>query len=145
MRYVASAFLSLTALIAAAEEPTTPPATKGSKIYQTDAYGRIRYDKPSWVVKEDGRLIEVSPYGREESHKQQYVIKDNRVQHADGTGQVQHNKPSWTLGKDGRVIQNDALGNPQYHKPQYIIEDGKVYAADVTGQAKRPAYEIKKK
>ena len=145
MRYVASAFLSLTALIAAAEEPTTPPATKGSKIYQTDAYGRIRYDKPSWVVKEDGRLIEVSPYGREESHKQQYVIKDNRVHHADGTGQVQHDKASWTVDKDGRVIQNDVFGNPQYHKPQYVNKDGKVNETDATGHVKTPAFEIKKK
>jgi len=144
MRYVASVFLSLMALIAAAEEPTTPPATKGTKIYQTDAYGHIRYDKPSWVVKDNGRMIEVSPYGREESHKQQYVIKDNRVYHADAVGNIKHNKPSWTVGKDGRVMQNDVLGNPQYHKPQYIIEDAKVYAAGVTGQAKRPAFAIKK-
>ena len=144
MKCMVTILLCLTALPVAAVEPTTPPATKGTKIYQTDAYGRIRYDKPSWVVKEDGRLIEVSPYGREESHKQQYVIKDNRVHHADGTGQVQHNKPSWTVGKDGRVIQNDVLGNPQYHKPQYVNEDGKVYATDATGQVKRPAYEIKK-
>ena len=89
-------------------------------------------------------MIEVSPYGREESHKQQYVIKDNRVYHADAAGNIKHNKPSWTVGKDGRVMQNDVLGNPQYHKPQYIIEDAKVYAAGVTGQAKRPAFAIKK-
>jgi len=144
MKCVVTLLMCVTALSVAAEEPKTLPVTNGTRIYQAGPSGQIRYDKPSWLVKDNGRMIEVSPYGREESHKQQYVIKDNRVYHADAVGNIKHNKPSWTVGKDGHVMQNDVLGNPQYHKPQYIIEDAKVYAAGVTGQAKRPAFAIKK-
>ena len=88
--------------------------------------------------------MQVNPYGSEQSHKQQYVIKGDRVYHADFTGRIQHDKPSWTVRDDGRVVENDAFGNAQYHKQQYVVKDGKVYSADATGRAKQPAYEIRK-
>jgi hypothetical protein len=143
MRHLTIALLALATSVAVAEEPKTPTVAEGTRIYQTDPYGRLQLHKPSLVVKE-GRVVTVSPYGRTLSHEQQYVIQGDRVYHADAAGQVQRNKTSWTVGKDGRVIPNDAYGNPQYHKPQYAIKDDKVYATDATGRVKRPAYEIKK-
>ena len=144
MRYVALVFLSLTALIAAAEEPTTPPATKGTKIYQTDAYGRIRYDKPSWVVKDDGRIVQIKPV-RTRGIAQAAVRDQGRPRPPCGREWASAAQQTVLDGRQGRARHSERrLGNPQYHKPQYVNEDGKVYATDATGQVKRPAYEIKK-
>jgi hypothetical protein len=144
MKYLTIVLLALAASTAVAEELNAPAVAEGTRIYQTDAYGRIQYHKPSRVATEKGRVVAVSPYGHALPHEQQYVIRGDRVYHADAAGQVQRNKASWTIGKDGRVIPNDVLGNPQYRKPQYAIKDNKVYATDAAGRVKRPAYEIKK-
>jgi hypothetical protein len=105
----------------------------------------VQHHQPSWVVKDGGRLVEVSPYGREQPQQQQYVIEGNRVYHADFAGRVQHNKPSYSVGKDGRVIQNDAYGRPQHNQPQYVVEGSKVYAADQFGRPKQQAFRVEKK
>ena len=144
MRWLIAASMLIVAVAAVADERKPTPPAKGTTIYQTDKYGNVQYNKQSWVVKDDGRLIEVSPYGREQSHEQQYVTKKNRVYHADSTGRIQHNKPSYTVGADGRVIPNDPYGNPQYQRPQYVIKDSTVYRADAAGRATEPAYKIDK-
>jgi len=130
---------------AVAQQKAPPPPEKGTRIYQTDPYGRVQHNQPSWVVKENGRLVEVSRYGSEQSHKQQYVIKDNRVYHADFAGRVQHNKPSYSMEENGRVIQNSPYGQPQYNQPQYVVEGSKVYAADAYGRPTQQAYKIERK
>ena len=144
MKVLVMFLLYSVSLAAVADTSKLSPVEAGTKVYETDAYGRVRYNRPSWVVTDKGRLVEVSPYGRPQPQKQQYAVKGDRVYAASATGQIQYNKPSWTVGKDGRVIQNDAFGNPQYHKPQYVVKDGKVYATSAIGQLRRPLYEIKK-
>jgi hypothetical protein len=39
-------------------------------VYQTDAYGRIQHNKPSYSVGKDARIVEVDPYGNKQHHKQ---------------------------------------------------------------------------
>ena len=45
-------------------------AEEQQRVFQTDAYGRIRYNQPSYSVGEDGRIVEVDPYGNKQHHKQ---------------------------------------------------------------------------
>ena len=144
MKYLTIALLAPAASSAAAGKPKASAVTEGTRIYQSDSYGRIQHYKPSRVVKDKGRFVELSPYGHALPHERQCVIQGDRVYHADAAGQVQRNKLSWTVGKDGRVIPHDVLSTPQYRKPQYATEDGKVYASDASGRVKRSAYEIKK-
>ena len=145
MRRWIAVSMAMVAVTAGAAEPKSVAPPVGTRIYQTDAYGRVQHNQPSWVVKEGGRLVEVSPYGSEQSHKQQYVIKGNQVHQADFAGRVQHNKPSYTVEKDGRVLQTDPYGHPQYNAPQYKVDGTKVYAADQYGNEKQQACEIKPK
>jgi hypothetical protein len=130
---------------ALAQQPSQPPPAKGTRIYQTDQYGKVRHDQPSWVVKENGRIVEVSPYGHEQSHKQQYKVEGDRVYQADFAGRIQYNKPSYSVEKDGRVIQQSPYGHPQYDAPQFIVEGSKVYAADKYGRPKQPAFQVESK
>jgi hypothetical protein len=58
-------------------------AEEQQRVYQTDAYGRIQYNKPSYSVAKYGRIVEVDPYGNKHYHKQQYVIRNDRVYESD--------------------------------------------------------------
>lgn len=137
----------LSCMVTTVEAQQKPPALpeKGTRIYQTDAYGRVRYNQPSWVVKENGRMVEVSPYGSEQSHKQQYKIEWDRVYHADYAGRVQYNKPSFAVGKDGHVVQMSPYGRPQYNEPQYKVDGSKVYATDQYGRERQQAFKVERK
>ena len=144
MRKVATLMLVVLACVAtvaeAQQKPPAPPE-KGTRIYQTDHYGRVQHHKPSWVVKENGRLVEVSPIGSEQSHKQQYKIDGSRVYPTDYAGRVQYNKPSYEVGKDGHVVQMSTTGRPQYNDPQFVVKGSKVYAADTYGRERQQAFE----
>ena len=131
-------------LAAIAGPPASTSVAAGTRVYETDGYGRIRHDRPSWVVTDKGRVVEVTPYGRRQPHKQQFAIKGDRIYAADSMGRVQHNKPSWTVRADGRVIQNDAFGHPQYHEQQYTVKGSMVYKTGPTGRSMQPAYAIQK-
>ena len=128
-----------------AQQPSQPPPAKGTRIYQTDQYGKVRHDQPSWVVKENGRIVEVSPYGHEQSQKQQYKVEGNRVYPTDYAGRIQYNKPSYSVEKDGRVIQQSPYGHPQYDAPQFVVKGSEVYAADKYGYERQPAFKIEQK
>jgi hypothetical protein len=135
----------LTMGTATAEEPRSAVPSAGTRIFQTDRLGRVQHNKPSWIVKEKGRLIEVSPYGKEQSQKQQYRIEGNSVYHADFAGRIQYDKPSYSVEKDGRVIQNSPYGHPQYDAPQFVVDGSKVYAADEYGRKQQQAFEVERK
>jgi hypothetical protein len=69
--------LALLTLSATAEEL--------QRVYQPDAYGRIRHDKPSYSVGEDGRIVEVGPYGNKqlsEVEKQRRSVIGQLAQHS---------------------------------------------------------------
>jgi hypothetical protein len=66
---------------------------KEKRIYQTDPYGNIQYNKPSYEVRKDGRVIENDPYGNKQYHKPQYQIKGNEIYQMDGYGNILYNKP----------------------------------------------------
>ena len=68
------------------------------KTYQQDAVGNIQHQKSSYVVQNDGRIIETDTIGNKLYHKQQYKMKD------------------------GKIYQTNSLGNIQYHKPQLVIK-----------------------
>ena len=57
-------------------------------MYQTDAYGRIQHNKPSYSIGEDGRIMEVDGYGNKQHDKPQYVIRKDRVYETDAYGRV---------------------------------------------------------
>lgn len=139
--------LALVCVVTVAEAQQKPPAPpeRGTRIYQTDKFGNVQHHQPSWVVKENGRLVEVSPYGSEQSHKQQYKIDGSRVYPTDYAGRVQYNKPSYALGKDGQVVQVSPYGRPQYNEPQFVVKGSKVYAADQYGRERQQAYKIERK
>lgn len=143
---VSSAVLmACVATVAEAQQKPPVPPEKGTRIYQTDQYGNVQHHQPSWVVKENGRLVEVSPFGQEQSHKQQYKIDGSRVYPTDYAGRVQYNKPSYEVGKDGHVVQMSPTGRPQYNEPQFVVEGSKVYAADKYGRPRQQAYKIERK
>lgn len=66
------------------------------KIYQTDSVGNIQYHKPSYTVRQDGRVIETDSVGNKQYHKQQYQIKDGKVYQTDSVGNTQYHKQDFT-------------------------------------------------
>jgi hypothetical protein len=66
------------------------------RIYQTDTYGNIQYNKPSYTVKSDGRILETDVYGNKLFNHQQYQIKGDKIYQRDAVGNIQFNKPQFT-------------------------------------------------
>ena len=56
------------------------------KIYQTDSLGNIQYNKPSYTLQKDGRIIETDAVG----NKQQYQIKGDKTYPVDSLGTIQY-------------------------------------------------------
>jgi hypothetical protein len=115
------------------------------RVYQSDSMGDIKYNKPSYVVQENGRIIEVNPAGRIQYHKKQYQIKGQTIYQVNSIGDIKYNKPSYTIQKDGRIIEVNPAGRVQYHKQQYLMKDGKIYQINSTGdiQYHKPQFVIK--
>jgi len=61
------------------------------RIYQTDSLGNIQYNKPSFAVQKDGRIIQTDPIG----NKQQYQIKGDKTYPVDSLGNIQYHKPQF--------------------------------------------------
>jgi hypothetical protein len=61
-------------------------------IYQSDSYGNLLHNKPSWVVQPNGQIVERDPYGNTQHQKPQYLIKNNNIYHSDGYGSTLYNK-----------------------------------------------------
>ena len=85
-------------------------------------------------VGEDGRIVEVDPYGNSRHDKRQYVIRKDRVYETDSYGRIRYDKPYYAVGKDGRVVRTDAYGHKRYDRPQYKVEGVKVYETDAYGR-----------
>ena len=62
------------------------------RIYQTDSLGNIQYNKPSYAIQKDGRIIETDTVG----NKQQYQIKGDKTYPVDSLGNIQYHKVSNT-------------------------------------------------
>jgi len=62
-----------------------------NRIYQTDSLGNIQYNKPSYTIQKDGRIIQTDPIG----NKQQYQIKGDKTYPVDSLGNIQYNKPKF--------------------------------------------------
>jgi len=54
------------------------------------SHGRTRYDRPSYAVGKDGRVVQVDAYGNR--GKTQYQFKDGKVYETDAYGRVQQQK-----------------------------------------------------
>ncbi len=132
-------------VLAAEPAPSLVPV-KPVRLYQSDAYGRIRYSQPSLLLQPDGRIRPVDPYGHPQASKPGYQVQGNAVYQADAYGRIQHQKPGYAVQPDGRIIETDHYGHPQYQKPQYLVKDGKIYPTDAYGriQYDKPALVIKK-
>ncbi len=72
------------------------PTFAEQRIYQTDRYGNIEYNKPSYTVKDNGRVIEADKYGNPLYNKDGYQIKGDRIYQTDKYGNIQYHKPSLT-------------------------------------------------
>ncbi len=59
------------------------------RIYQTDTYGNIQYNKPSYTVRSDGRILETDVYGNKLFNHQQYQIKGDKIYQRDAVGNIQ--------------------------------------------------------
>jgi hypothetical protein len=77
-------FFGLLSLGVHAEDP---------RIYQTDSFGNIQYNKPSYTIRTDGRIIETDPLGNKQYHKPQYQIKGDKIYQTDTFGNIQYSKP----------------------------------------------------
>lgn len=119
-----------------------PIAADDQKVFQKDVYGNTQYNLPSWVVENNGRVVEVSPYGDKQNQKPGFQIRGDKVYQTDAYARIQHHKTSYTVQSDGRVIVTDAYGNKQYHKPQYEVKGDKVYQTDAYGNRKQQAYVV---
>jgi len=62
-------------------------------IYQTDSLGNTQYNKPSYTIQKDGRIIETDAVGNKRYDKQQYQIKGDKTYPVDSLGNIQYNKP----------------------------------------------------
>lgn len=63
------------------------------RIYQTDKYGNIQYQKSSYSVQGNGRVVELDKFGNKQYQKSQYQIRDDKVHQTDKYGNIQYNKP----------------------------------------------------
>lgn len=59
-------------------------------IYQIDSIGNIQLPKPSFSIRNNGRIIETNSIGNKQYHKQQYQIKDNTIYETDSLGNIQY-------------------------------------------------------
>lgn len=77
--------------------PAGTSSADEKRIYQTDSVGNVhQYHKPSYTVRQDGRVIETDAVGNKQYHKQQYQIKDGKVYQTDSLGNIQYHKPGFT-------------------------------------------------
>jgi hypothetical protein len=74
-------------------------AAAENRIYQTDKYGNIEYNKPSYTVQENGRIVETDKFGNKQYHKDQQQIQGNKIYQTDKFGNIQYHKPSLTTEK----------------------------------------------
>jgi len=63
-----------------------------AEIYQTDSVGNIQYQKPSYTVRKDGRVIQTDPIGNKQYNKQQYQIKGDKIYRTDSVGNIQYHQ-----------------------------------------------------
>jgi len=130
-------FVSLTA---ASEEPRQVPPAKEAKVYQTDKFGNVQYHKPSQVVRPDGKVMQVDPFGNR--LQQQYEVRGDRVYATDSVGN--RSAPSFVV-KGEKVYRTDQYGNVQYHKPSIeVAPDGKVTEVDPYGNRLQQKSEIQR-
>ena len=71
-------------------------AAAENRIYQTDKYSNIEYNKPAYSVQDNGRVIEADKYGNPLYNKDGYQIKGDRIYQTDKYGNIQYHKPSLT-------------------------------------------------
>lgn len=83
-------------IVAVSILPVATTSADEKKIHQIDSVGNIQYHKPSYTVRQDGRIIETDSVGNKQYHKQQYQIKDGKVYQADSVGNIQYHKPGFT-------------------------------------------------
>jgi hypothetical protein len=67
---------------------TSSASEEELRVHQTDAYGRVRHDKPSYSVGSDGRIVEVDQYGNKQYHKRQFIIRKDRVYETNSYGRI---------------------------------------------------------
>ena len=146
MRNVIAMLAALLAVSAVADEAkmTAPPA-KGTTIHPTDQYGNVQNHQPSWVAKDDGRIVAVSPYGQEQHHKPGFQVKGDRVYQTDPQGRIQYNKPSYTVEASRRIVETNPYGQKQFHKPGFQVQGDEIRRTDRYGNRKEPAYVVKDK
>ena len=119
-------FVSLTAV---SEEPRQAPPAKEAKVYQTDKIGNVQYHKPSQVVRPDGKVMQVDPYGNR--LQQQYEVRGDKVYATDSLGN--RSGPSFVVQGD-KIYQTDKYGNVQHHKTSIAVApDGKATEVDPYG------------
>ena len=61
-------------------------------VYEADSYGRVRYDKPSWILEKDGRVVQTDAYGNKRYDRPQYKVDGVKVYETDAYGRVQQQK-----------------------------------------------------
>jgi len=72
---------------------------KEQRIYQTDRFGNIQYNKPSYTIQENGRIVETDRFGNKQYQNGTYQIKGDKIQAVDRFGNVQPNKPGFSIKK----------------------------------------------
>lgn len=77
--------------------PVRAAATDEKRIYQVSPSGQIQYNKPSFTIRKDGRIIETNQSGRKMYHLQQYQIKNGEIYSVSVSGMIEYNKPKFKL------------------------------------------------
>lgn len=70
-----------------------------NRIYQTDKYGNIEYNKPSYTFPDNGQIVETDKFGNKQYHKDQWQIQGDKIKPLDKYGNVLPHKPSFTIKK----------------------------------------------
>ena len=61
-------------------------------MYETNSYGQIQHNKPSWIVEKDGRVVQTESYGSKRYDRPQYKVEGGKVYETDAYGRVQQQK-----------------------------------------------------
>ena len=78
-------------------------------------------------VGQDGRIVEVDPYGNSRHDKPQHVVRKDRVYETDSYAASSTTSRHIPSARTGASCRWTCSGNKRYDKPQYQVKDGKVY------------------
>jgi hypothetical protein len=86
-----------TAIIALLSLVAFPAFAGEVRVYQSDAYGNLQYSKPSYLITDRGKIVQIDKFGNKLYGEQQFQITGDKVVAVDAYGNRQYRKPTLAI------------------------------------------------